>query len=79
MKDEDIESFKQSISEWPELVRGVDGIVKRLSRSPEGSEEVMIDTGVFTVSMRREGNKCFVRRIKALYKVNDNLYDFELK
>ncbi len=35
LKDEDIESFKQSISEWPELVQGVDWIVKRLSRSPE--------------------------------------------
>ena len=57
LKDEDIESFKQNISEWPELVQGVDGIVKRLSRSPEGTEEVMIDTGAFTVSMRREGNK----------------------
>lgn len=79
LKDEDIESFKQSISEWPELVKGVNGIIKRLSRSPEGTEEVMIDTGAFTVSMRREGNKFFVRRIKALHKVNDNLYDFELK
>ena len=79
LKDEDIESFKQSISEWPELMQGVDGIVKRLSRSPEGQEEVMIDTGAFTVSMRREGNKYFVRRVKALHKVNDSLYDFELK
>lgn len=79
LKDEDIESFKQSISEWPELVQGVDGIVKRLSRSPEGSEEVMIDTGAFTVSMRREGSKYFVRRVKALHRVNDSLYDFELK
>ena len=79
LKDEDIESFKQNISEWPKLAQGVDGIVKRLSRSPEGTEEVMIDTGAFTVSMRREGNKYFVRRVKALHKVNDNLYDFELK
>lgn len=79
LKDEDIESFKQSISEWPELAQGVNGIVKRLSRSPEGTEEVMIDTGAFTVSMRRESNKYFVRRVKALHKVNDNLYDFELK
>ena len=37
----------------------------------------MIDTGAFTVSMRREGNKYFVRRVKALHKVNDNIYDFE--
>ena len=79
LKDEDIESFKQRISEWPELVQGVDRIVKRLLRSSGSSEEVMIDTGAFTVSMRREGNKYFVRRVKALHKVNDNLYDFELK
>ena len=79
LKDEDIESFKQSISEWPELVQGVDGIVKHLSRSPEGQEEVMIDTGAFTVSMRHEGNKYFVRRVKARHMVNDNIYDFELK
>ena len=79
LKDEDIESFKQSISEWPELVHGVDGIIRRLSRSPEGTEEVMIDTGAFTVSMHRIGNNYFVRRVKALHKVNDNLYDFELK
>lgn len=79
LKDEDIESFKQSISEWSELMHGVDGIVKRLAHSPEGEEEVMIDTGAFTVSMRREGNKYFVRRVKALHKVNDTLYDFELK
>ena len=79
LKDEDIDSFKQSISEWPELVQGVDGIVKRLSLSQEGSDEVLIDTGAFTVSLRREGNKYFVRRVKALHKVNDSLYDFELK
>lgn len=79
LKDEDIESFKQSIAEWPELVHGVDDIVKSLSRSPEGQGEVMIETGAFTVSMRREGNKYFVRRVKALHKVNEKLYDFELK
>lgn len=79
LKDEDIESFKQSISEWSDLVHGMDGIVKRLAHSPGGEEEVMIDTGAFTVSMRREGNKYFVRRVKALHKVNDTLYDFELK
>lgn len=79
LKDEDIESFKQSISEWPELVQGIDRIVAKLSRSPEGTEEVMIDTGAFTVSMHREGSKYFVRRVKALHKVNDSFYDFELK
>ena len=79
LKDEDIESFKQSISEWPELVHGVDGIVKKLSLQPDRGEEVMIDTGAFTVSMRREGNNYFMRRVKALHKVKDSLYDFELK
>lgn len=79
LKDEDIESFKQSIAEWPELVQGIDGIVKRLSQSPEGKEEVMIDTGAFTVSMRREGTKYFVRRVKACHIVNNNQYEFELK
>lgn len=79
LKDEDIDSFKQSIAEWPELVRGINGIVKRLSLSPDDTKEIMIDTGAFTVSMRREGNKYFVRRVKTLHKVNGNLYDFELK
>ncbi len=78
LKDEDIESFKQSISEWPELVNGVDGFVKQLSRSPKGLRGV-IDSGAFTVSVRRKGNKYFARRVKALHKVNDSLYDFELK
>lgn len=77
--DEDIESFKQSISEWPELVSGIDKIINSLSRSTDGTKEVMIDTGAFTVSMHREGNKYFVRRVKARHQVNDNLYDFELK
>ncbi|MCF0220179.1 MAG: ATP-binding protein [Muribaculaceae bacterium] len=79
LKDEEIESFKQTISEWPELVKGIDRIVKRLAGTPENKEEVMVETGAFTVSIRREGNKYLVRRIKALHKVNDNLYDFELK
>ncbi len=79
LKDEDIDSFKQSIAEWPELVHGVEDIVRRLSHMPEGQKEVMIDTGAFTVSMRREGGKYFVRRVKALHRVNDNVYDFELK
>lgn len=79
LKDEDIESFKQSIAEWPELVQSIERIVKRFSRSPESNKEMMIDTGTFTVSMRREGNKFFMRRVKALHKVNDRFYDFELK
>ena len=79
LRDEDLESFKLTISEWPELVRGIDGIVKRLSRTPDGKEEVMIETGAFAVSIRREGSKYYVRRVKALHKVRDTYYDFELK
>lgn len=79
LKDEDLESFKQSISDWPELAQGIEDIAKRLSLSSEETNEVLIDTGVFTVSVRREGSKYFVRRIKAVHKVNDCLYDFELK
>lgn len=78
LKDEDIETFKRSIAEWPELVQGVDDIVKQLSLSPDGAEGMM-DTGVFTVSMRREGNKYFVRRVKSVHEVNGSPYDFELK
>lgn len=79
LKDEDIESFKLGISEWPELVQGIDKIVRQLSRTAENQHEVMIDTGAFTVSLRREGNKYYVRRIKAIHEVNHKLYDFELK
>lgn len=77
--DEDIESFKQSISEWPELAQGIDKIVKRLSKLPDGEQTAMIETGTFTVSIRRENNKYFVRRVKSVHKVNGILYDFELK
>ena len=49
LRDEDLESFKLTISEWPELVRGIDG------------------------------KKDYVRRVKALHKVHDMYYDFELK
>lgn len=80
LKDEDLESFKQSISEWPELVQSVEDIIKKLSQSPSDTNGVLvIDTGAFTVSVRRENNKYFVRRVKALHKVKDEIYDFELK
>jgi len=77
--DEDIESFKQSISEWPELVQDIDKIVNRLSKLPDGEQAAMIETGTFTVSIRKENNKYFVRRVKSAHKVNGTLYGFELK
>lgn len=78
LKDEDIESFKRDFSEWPNLVQFVDRIVNKLSRSPQGTSGV-IDTSAFTGSMRLENNKCFVRRVQTLHRVNDSPYDFELK
>lgn len=79
LKDEDLETFKMSIAEWPELVRDIDRIVRRLSKDTEGDHEALIESGAFTVSIRREGNKFYVRRVKALHEVGNNLYDFELK
>ncbi len=79
LKDEDIESFKLRIVEWPELILGIDRIVKRLSKRPEGEQAVLLDSGVFTVSIRREGDKYYARRVQAQHSVKDNLYDFELK
>lgn len=79
LKDEDVESFKAKIVEWPELVRGIDNIIKRLAQSPKGEEEAFIDSGVFTVSIRRKGDKFYARRVQARHEVNNRLYDFELK
>ena len=79
LRDEDLESFKLSIAEWPELVRDIDKIVRRLSKDQEGGSEALIESGTFTVSIRREGNIYFVRRVKALHEVAGNVYDFELK
>ena len=79
LKDEDIESFKLRIAEWPELILGIDSIVKRLSKRPEGDQAVLLESGVFTVSIRREGDKYYARRVQAQHSVKDNLYDFELK
>lgn len=79
LKDEDIESFKSRITEWPELIQDIDKIIKQLSKQPEDDQAVFIDSGLFTVSIRREGDKFFARRVQARHEVKDKLYDFELK
>ncbi len=79
LKDEDLESFKLSISEWPELVQGVDKIVRRLSKAPDDGREAMVEASTFTISIRREGDKYFVRRVKSVHRVGASDYDFELK
>lgn len=79
LKDEDLESFKLSISEWPELVQGVDKIVRRLSKAPGDGREAMVEASAFTISIRREGDKYFVRRVKSVHRVSTSNYDFELK
>lgn len=79
LKDEDLESFKMSISEWPELVQGVEKIVRRLSKAPDDGREAMVEASAFTVSIRREGDKYYVRRVKSVHSVNDDKYGFELK
>ena len=79
LQDEDLESFKLSIAEWPELVRDIDRIVRQLSKDSDGRKEALIESGAFMVSIRREGNKYYVRRVKALHEVGDSTYDFELK
>ena len=79
LKDEDIESFKQRIAEWPELIRGIESIIRSLSTRPEGEQAVFLESGMFTVSIRREGDKFYARRVQARHSVKDSLYDFELK
>lgn len=79
LKDEDIESFKARIAEWPELIQGIDRIIKRLAKQPEGEQSVFLDSGLFTVSIRREGDKFYARRVQVRHAVNEGLYDFELK
>ena len=79
LKDEDIETFKLRVAEWPELIQGIDRIIKRLSKRPEGEHTVLLDSGVFTVSIRREGDKFYARRVQARHEVKNNVYDFELK
>lgn len=79
LKDEDLESFKLSISEWPELVQGVEKIVQKLSKAPDEGMEAMVEASAFTISIRRKGDKYFVRRVKSVHRVSANNYDFELK
>ena len=79
LKDEDLESFKLSISEWPELVQGVEKIVRKLAKAPDDGMEAMVEASTFTISIRRVGNKYFVRRVKSVHKVSDSNFDFELK
>ena len=79
LKDEDIESFKLRIAEWPELIQGIDRIVKHLAKLPEGEQAVLLERGVFAVSIRREGDKYYARRVQAQHEVKNTLYDFELK
>ena len=79
LKDEDIDSFKLRIAEWPELIQGIDRIIKRMSKRSDENQSVFLDSGLFTVSIRREGDKFYARRVQARHEVNNKLYDFELK
>ena len=79
LKDEDLDTFKASISEWPELVQSLERIVKRLSKRSDDGQETLLETGTFTISIRREDDKYYVRRVKSVHRVNENDYDFELK
>lgn len=79
LKDEDIESFKMRMAEWPGLIQGIDDIIKQLSEQDEVEKEALLDSGVFTVNIRKEGNKFFARRVQASHEVRNNLYVFELK
>lgn len=79
LKDEDIESFKLRIAEWPELIHEIDRITKRMSQRQNNEKSVLLDSGLFTVSIRREGDKFYARRVQARHEVNNKFYDFELK
>lgn len=79
LKDEDIESFKLRMAEWPGLIQGIDKILKQLSEQPDGEQEALLESGAFTVNIRKEGDKYYARRVQAQHSVGDNLYDFELK
>lgn len=79
LKNEDIESFKLRMAEWPGLIQEVDSIIKRLAEKPEDEETALLDSGVFTVNIRREGDKFYARRVQARHEVKEKLYDFELK
>lgn len=79
LKDEDVESFKLRMAEWPELIRSIDRIIRRLSKSQEEKNEALIDSGVFTVSIHRDGDKFYARRVQSQHEVRNKFYDFELK
>lgn len=51
----------------------------QLSKLSDGEQTALIETGTFTVSIRKEGNKYFVRCVKSAHNVNGTLYGFELK
>lgn len=51
----------------------------QLSKLSDGEQTALIETGTFTVSLRKENNKYFVRRVMSGHKVNGRRYDFELK
>ncbi len=79
LKDEDIESFKMRMGEWPGLIQGIDDIIKQLSEQPEEERVALLDSGVFTVNIRKEGDKYYARRVQARHEVKSRQYDFELK
>ena len=79
LKDEDIESFKLKMAEWPGLIQSIDEITKQLSEQSEEEKEALLDSGVFTVNIRKKGDKFYARRVQARHEVKDRQYDFELK
>lgn len=79
LKDEDIESFKLRIAEWPGLIQSIDDIIKQLSEQSEDDKEALLDSGVFTVNIRKKGDKFYARRVQARHEVKERQYDFELK
>ena len=50
-----------------------------MSKRSDEKQSVFLDSGLFTVSIRREGDKYYARRVQAQHEVNNKLYDFELK
>lgn len=79
LKDEDIESFKLRMAEWPGLIQKIDDVVKQLSKQPEVEKEALLESGLFTVNIRKEGDKYYARRVQARHEVKTRVYDFELK
>lgn len=79
LKDEDIDSFKSRIKEWPGLIQDIDRIIRILSKKTENEQSVLLESGLFTVNIRREGDKYYARRVQSQHKVQKILFDFELK